>query len=86
MTWTEELGTRERMSFYHCCTLHLCNTLKIHFCLYLHQTEDVEYVVESQDAVIDGHQTTEPGGGGYQQQQEGISNSATGERKRERFP
>lgn len=52
------------------------------FCSYLHQTENIKYVVERQDAVIDGHQTAQPGGGGYQQQQEGISNSATAERER----
>lgn len=49
-------------------------------CSYLHEAEDIEYVVESHDAVVHSHQTTQPGGGGHQQQQEGVTDSSTGER------
>lgn len=53
-------------------------------CPYLYETEDVEDVVESQDAVIHSHQTTQPGGGGDQQQQEGTADSGTAGAQRER--
>lgn len=49
-------------------------------CSYLHQAEDIEDIVDSQDAVVHSHQTTQPGGGGDQQQQEGVPNSSTGQK------
>lgn len=63
--------------------LHASSRLQLEntFCSYLHEAEDIKYVVESQDAIIHSHQATEPGGGGHQQQQESIPNSSTGWRE-----
>lgn len=54
-------------------------------CSYLYEAEDVENVIEGQDAVVHSHQTAQPGGRGNQQKQEGVADSSTVcERERER--
>lgn len=48
----------------------------------LHDAKDVKDVVESEDAVVDGHQAAEPRGGGHQQQHKGVSNGGAVETHR----
>lgn len=48
----------------------------------LHDAKDIKDVVESEDAVVDGHQAAQPRGGGHQQQHEGVSNGAAVETHR----